>query len=64
MILILQGIYLVCSNIPQNYLFKYTYKTEISEDVTPEMRVACPKVRGLIFVSLCLASVENPLMIE
>ena len=41
------------------YLFMCTIKTEISEGETPEMREACPNVRGFIFRSFSLASFDK-----
>jgi len=37
----------------------WTIITEISDGETPEIRDACPKVRGLIFISFSRASFES-----
>ena len=41
------------------YLEICTIKTEMSDGETPEMRDACPKVRGFIFISFSLASFDK-----
>lgn len=44
--------------------FKYTIKIEIAAGVTPEIREAWPKLRGLNLVNFSLISRESPLICE
>ena len=37
----------------------WTIKTEMSDGVTPEIREACPKVRGFIFINFSRASFDK-----
>lgn len=43
----------------KHYLLSKTRRTEISEGETPEIREACPIVRGFILDNFCLASEER-----
>lgn len=46
--------------IKKFYLPKYISNTDTSEGETPEIRDACPMVRGAYLISFCLHSIERP----
>ena len=54
-------IYFRCSCTHLSFIvFKTIISTLISAGETPEIRLACPILRGLIALSFCLASILRP----
>ena len=46
---------------PLNPRFKCTISNATAAGVTPEIRLACPTVSGLCWLSFCCTSADNPL---